>query len=480
MKTVINYTINDGIYVKFGDLSRELRQNLCRKYFFVEKQSYSENPQTINLISLVEFGGEKCLKFPCNESYFLKCIRELGCDVGNITDLRCDKKLEGFKTNITLRDNQLRVLNNLRNADFNSVIATTTGWGKSMFILKVAEELQAPILFVANRTALIENFLKDFNKFNASDVIPTQIDSDWLKNNGKVSAINYCTVQALDEDIIEALKDKIALVCLEESHLVLHGLKTREILYSLNPKHRIYLSATPHSLSFEGLTYASLSNNILTDEDTFRRDIHVNHINLIPSGLMKSKYYMDNNYTTKKGAIFKDREYLSSISEMIAYMVLKQERKVMIYVEDTLLQETLRERISEYGVKVGCLNTLTTKKESKYIIENFDKGAFDIVVGGSALVQGLSFYSLNTFINLNLKTNANSLRQSKGRLLRLDENICNKEKHYIQITVKGLNDYKWKEDKQAFEEFEYMKSYPTIEANLEGLELCRIAKNILS
>ena len=96
------------------------------------------------------------------------------------------------------------------------------------------------------------------------------------------------------------------------------------------------------------------------------------------------------------------------------------------------------------------------------------------------MVQGLSFYSLNTFINLNLKTNENSLKQAKGRLLRLDEDICNKEKHYIQITIKGLNDYKWKEDKKAFEEFDYMKSFPAIEANLEGLELCKIVKNILS
>ena len=40
MKTVINYIIDTGIFVKFGDLSRELRQNLCRKYFFVEKNSY--------------------------------------------------------------------------------------------------------------------------------------------------------------------------------------------------------------------------------------------------------------------------------------------------------------------------------------------------------------------------------------------------------------------------------------------------------
>ena len=42
MKTVINYTIDTGIFVKFKDFSRELRQNLCKFYFFTEKNSYSE------------------------------------------------------------------------------------------------------------------------------------------------------------------------------------------------------------------------------------------------------------------------------------------------------------------------------------------------------------------------------------------------------------------------------------------------------
>ena len=70
MKTIINYTIDTGIFVKFGDLDRDLRMKLCKFYYFVEKNAYSEKPQTINLMSLVDFGGEKCFKFPCNESYF--------------------------------------------------------------------------------------------------------------------------------------------------------------------------------------------------------------------------------------------------------------------------------------------------------------------------------------------------------------------------------------------------------------------------
>ena len=113
MKTIINYTIDTGIFVKFKDLDRDLRQNLCKFYFFTEKKSFSEKPQTINLVSLVEFGGEKCLKFPSNESYFKDCIRELGLEVGEVIDSRALPNIEGLTTTISLRENQVDMLQKL-------------------------------------------------------------------------------------------------------------------------------------------------------------------------------------------------------------------------------------------------------------------------------------------------------------------------------------------------------------------------------
>ena len=163
MKTIINYTINDGIFVKFGDLSRELRQNLCKFYFFTEKNSYSEKPATINLVSLVEFGGEKYLKFPSNESYFKDCIEKIGLEVGNITDFRCDKKLEGFNSNITLRDNQIDMVKQLEACDYNGLITARTSAGKTVLSLKLAEILQVSMLFVVPRVSLMDNLLKDIN-----------------------------------------------------------------------------------------------------------------------------------------------------------------------------------------------------------------------------------------------------------------------------------------------------------------------------
>ena len=136
MKTVINYTIDTGIFLKFGDLSRELRQNLCKFYFFTEKNSYSEKPATINLVSLVEFGGEKCLKFPSNESYFKDCIEKIGCEVGNTIDLRVLPKIEGLTTSIILREKQEEILEKLQQVNYNGLITARTGFGKTLVSIK--------------------------------------------------------------------------------------------------------------------------------------------------------------------------------------------------------------------------------------------------------------------------------------------------------------------------------------------------------
>ena len=182
MKTIINYTINDGIFVKFGDLDRDLRMKLCKFYFFTEKKSFSEKPQTINLVSLVDYCGEKCLKFPSNESYFRDCIEKIGCEVGDVTDLRCDKKLEGFKTNITLRGNQIDMVKQLEACNFNGLITARTSSGKTVLSLKLAEILQVSMLFVVPRVSLMDNLLKDIEKFGIEDKYVTKVNTEWLED----------------------------------------------------------------------------------------------------------------------------------------------------------------------------------------------------------------------------------------------------------------------------------------------------------
>ena len=479
MKTIINYTINDGIFVKFGDLDRELRQNLCKFYFFTEKNSYSEKPQTINLVSLVDYCGEKCLKFPSNESYFKECIEKLGLEVGEARDLRVLPKIEGLTTTISLRENQVEILEKLQQVNYNGLITARTGFGKTLVSIKICELLKTTMLFIASRTSLIENLLKDCQTFNVDPSLITKVDTEWL-SNPIITPIMHVTTSALNnEDILTALNDKIGLTICDEIHMGITSEIARNNMYRINSKYNIYLSATPDNLKFENLTEAVLSNNIITAEQVIDFDVQLHTLCLKPSGIIQDRFYSTRNYGDKKNAIFLDRAYMESIAELVAYSVIKTKRGVLVYLESTQAQENLANMLRCYGVKVATLNTNTKKKDTKTILEGYDKGEFDVLIGGTSLSAGISLYRLSLVVDLNLRLNSNSLTQLMGRLLRVNKDICAKNKIYLKVTTLKLSDYAWESDKECLREFDYIKFNQKIDCNLDGFEMVKIMKDIL-
>ena len=479
MKTVINYTIDTGIFVKFGDLDRDLRMKLCKFYYFVEKKSFSEKPATINLVSLVDFSGEKCLKFPPNESYFRDCIEKIDCGVGNITDLRCDKKLEGFKTNITLRGNQIDMVKQLEACDYNGLITSKTGAGKTTLALKLTEILQVSMLFVVPRVSLADNLLKDIEKFGIEDKFVTKVNTKWLQNK-KFTNIMYCSADSLQNpEVLEALKDNISLVIFDELHLKLYGEKTRNNIQAINSKYKVYLSATPTNLNFDNIHLALLSPNIITVEEEIDYKIQVANINITPKHYMVENYFSTRAYHKKKEAIYTN-EYLKIVAEAVAYSYLKLGRQCVVYCEDKEAQERVAKLISLFGLSVGVLNSNTKSKVGTDIINTFDDGKYQVIVSGTSISAGVSIYRLSTIFDISLTLNSNNLEQITGRLKRKDEAICDKSKCYIKFTFNKLTSQNWDRDKQCLKEFDYMQFTPARNVGFDNLEIVGAVKSILS
>ena len=479
MKTIINYTINDGIFIKFGDLDRDLRMKLCKFYFFTEKKSFSEKPVTINLVSLVDYCGEKCLKFPPNESYFKDCITKIGCEVGEASDFRALPKIEGLTTTISLRENQVDMLQKLEKVGYNGLITSKTGFGKTLISIYIAQLLKTPMLFIASRTSLIENLLKDCQTFGVDSSLITKVDMAWLLNP-IITPIMYATTSALNnEDIMKKLEGKIGLKVADEIHMGCTSEVARNTLYKVNSKYNIYLSATPDNLKFENLTEAVLSNNIITSEEVIDFDIELHTLCLKPTFLMYDRFYQTKNYSDKKNAVFLDNTYMKAIAELIAYSIVKAKRGVLVYIESTQAQENLADMLRMYGLRVGVLNTNTKKKETKEILEGYDKKEYDLIIGGTSLSAGISLYRLSLVVDLNLRLNKNNLIQLNGRLKRYNKDICVKNKIYLKVTTLKLSDYTWESDKECLREFDYIKFNDKIDCNIDGLEMIKSLKDIL-
>ena len=479
MKTIINYTIDTGIFLKFGDLDRDLRMKLCKFYYFVEKKSFSEKPQTINLVSLVDFEGEKCLKFPSNESYFRDCIEKIGLEVGEARDLRVLPKIDGLTTSIILREKQEEILEKLQQVNYNGLITARTGFGKTLVSIKICELLKTTMLFIASRTSLIENLLKDCQTFNVDPNLITKVDTEWL-SNPIITPIMHVTTSALNnEDILIALSDKIGLTICDEIHMGITSEIARNNMYRINSKYNIYLSATPDNLKFENLTEAVLSNNIITAEQIIEFDVQLHTLCLKPKYCMQEDFYATRSYGNKKNAIFLNEAYMKSVAELVAYSVIKAKRGVLVYLESTQAQENLANILRYYGVKVATLNTNTKKKDTKEILEGYDKGEFDVLIGGTSLSAGISLYRLSLVVDLNLRLNSNSLTQLVGRLLRVNKDICAKNKIYLKVTTLKMTDSAWESDKECLREFDYIKFNDKIDCNIDGLEMIKSLKDIL-
>lgn len=459
--------IDGDIRIAFKDLPRETRLKLMSKFTF-STTGYQGKVESVSLISFEEIDGQKWLKFPCNKDYFLEALTNAGYTDGyQIIDTRVLPQIEGLTCNLTLREEQEEVLGKAKDVDYNCVITASTGFGKTASSIYLAQELKTSMLFIASRTSLLDNLLKDCKKFGVDSSLITKIDSDWLENP-VVTPIMYCTSQTLaNTEIMEKLYNQVGLLIVDESHITIFGEKTRQNIGKINPKYRIYLSATPEHSDFVGLTRALLSPHFIDNGSDIDFNIHLHEIVLDLGAYVREKYYETDKYHTRKNIIFSNEKLLEAISKTVAYIVKTQKRGVLIYLEDSNGHRLLEKHLKHWDLKVGVLNSDTKKDERKKIINGFDKKEYEVVIGGSSLSAGLSFYSLSVIINLNLTLNSNNLTQLLGRLKRLDATICNKNKNFVQIVFKRISERSWKDDVKSLNKFDFIKFENKFEVNIE-------------
>lgn len=233
-------------------------------------------------------------------------------------------------------------------------------------------------------------------------------------------------------------------------------------LFSLNPKYRLYLSATPEHSDY-GLEYtkAVLSSNIVSAPERidFKIDLVTFNTN-VPSHIHTA---YNRVYTAhEKREMLYTQNYVRKITELGYYLVKKEKRGVLIYNNDNTTQENIADILRMYCLKVGVLNSNTSIKDKKHIISNFDNGYYDILVSGGSISAGVSLERLSCIIDTSIKINSNNLQQLVGRLKRKNVEVCDKSKLFIKVTTQGLSAKKWVNDIQALKEFDYINFHKTV------------------
>lgn len=443
-------TYNSKIKISKNDISLDLFRKLVDKYTFTTT-SYDGKILSRKAYKTSKEG----IELPMNNSYFEKIIESFGENL-EIVDERALPKLEKeFKSNITLRDNQPEMLEKMKNADFNCLVTAKTGFGKTAMALYLGEMLQTPMVFIASQVNLVNNMLKDVKKFGIINDEVVKIDSKWL-DNPVIKPIMFASIQALSDEILEKLYDKVGLIVADEVHLGLSGEGNTEILGKINPRYRIYLSATPNNMNFKGLSECLFSDKWLDVDENIDYDIDVHNLSLLVQRYIVDNYRSVKEYHKKKEIYFNE-DFLKLMGKIGAYIYLKKDRGLLIYVEDKFAQNFLVNELKEFGLKVGVLNSDSSKSHKLEVINGYDNGDFDVIIAGVTISAGISLYRLSLIINLNITLNENNMEQLVGRLKRKDDKICDKTKVFLQVTVENISHKKWENDKRVLNKFPYIK-----------------------
>lgn len=460
---IINLEISKKILIKTSDCYKELITLFEKYYSFKSNKSFNGKFEFRTIFSKVIIQEIEYYSFPPNLGYFEEKIITQTLDIHwEIIDKRVAPSVEKFISNVTPREHQIPILEDMEKFDYNCLVTASTGSGKTALCLYLAEKLKTPMLFIAARTNLINNFnLIECQKFGINTDLVTEVNSEWLKNP-KITPLMVTSVQALSDEILVELYGKVGIIVYDEIHISATSEVFSDRLFSLNPKYRLYLSATPEHSDY-GLEYtkAVLSSNIVSAPERidFKIDLVTFNTN-VPSHI-HTKYNSVYTAHEKRGILYTEY-YVQKICELAYYLVKYEDRGCLIYNEDTSTQELITNILKMYALKVGTLNSNTSTKDKKYFLSNFDNKNIDILVSGGSISAGVSLERLSVVVDTSIKINSNNLQQLVGRLKRKNVEVCDKSKLFIKVTTQGLSAKKWVNDIQALKEFDYINFHKTV------------------
>lgn len=465
---MVKIYLKNKIFIKLSQLEKHQRDYIISKYRFKyeEYSSFTKKYEykTLNLFELVTWkNGEKWCGIPANIEYFQSVIQELNLEI-NIIDLRVAPQIKFPNVNLVPRDKQNTWIEKLEKFDFNALLTLPTSSGKTAMSIYIASLLKTPTIFIASKTSYLESFKKEVHSFvdNAEDNIQV-LDTKWFEQSSpQVRAFNVCSIQTLSRNIehLEKLQNSFGLVIGDEIHAGMFSQEYRKALYSLNAKHKIFLSATPKIKSME-IVNAMVSSNVVSDDTDIDFDIIYQPITLDLNPQITYEVNMLENHNSKKSVIFSLERLQHSVADLTAFAV-ESNRGVIVYSTNKIFQESISTLLSEKNISTVVFNSDTKKELYDKYLKDFDEGSIKVIIGGSALVEALSLYKLSLIIDTDLSLSENSIIQLIGRLKRKNDEICDKQKVYVKLIYKNISEKKFRNTTiPVLKTMPYVKIQPT-------------------
>ena len=465
---MIKIYVKNKIFIKLSQLKKPQRDFIISKYRFKYEEYCPFNKRYIiknlNLFELVTWSNsERWVALPANIEFFQNIMKELELEFV-VEDLRAKPLIEFPKVNLIPKDNQNIWIEKLEKFDFNALLTLSTGSGKTAMSIYIAGLLKTPTIFLASKTSYLKNKKKEVQSFvdNAEDNIQV-LDSKWFEqDNPQVKAFNVCSIQTLSRNLehLEKLQHSFGLVIADEIHSAMFSQEYRKALYSLNAKHKIYLSATPKIKSMN-IVNAMVSSNIVSDDTDIDFDIIYQPIVMDLNSEVTREVLQIENHNSKKSVVFSTERLQHSVVDLTEFSV-GNNRGVIVFSTNKIFQESISTLLNEKNISNVVFNSDTKKELYDEYLKGFDNGSINVIIGGVALIEALSLYRLSLIIDTDLSLSENSIIQLIGRLKRFNPEICDKQKIYLKIIYKNISEKKFRNTTlSVLKTMDYVKIQPT-------------------
>lgn len=312
---------------------------------------------------------------------------------------------------ITLRDYQIEAAKTISASD-NGYARMPTSSGKTLTMINLAVKLQQKTLILMDKTTLVEQWVKEIEKFTGYKA--GKIHS---KTKHLIKDITVATYQSITEDII----NQFSLVIIDEAHHAVAG-KFKELLMTYKGKHLYGCTAT--DVRSDGIPISTIFGKKLYE---------IGESKLISEGtILKPTYYQvttpftvgytDEMHPTEMYTILLDNKKRNIAISILAAHLYQNNRTILLLTQRIEHANVLSDMLTTLDVPNEIIFGAVKESRRQELISAVREKKLQCLIGSTVADEGLDIPSLDTIVLTCPSKFKGKMVQRVGRAVRTAEN----------------------------------------------------------
>lgn len=384
MKTLLNITLKERIYLNKKDVTPVVMSFLKKKLIFanseyiLKKKIGKSTYGTVSSFNLIRERKDHIVIPRGMIKELLTFLKNKNIEY-TLTDSRMQKEDIAFEDSINLFDYQKETTDRVLKKDFGIIVAPP-GSGKTIMALKIIAQRKQPALIIVHRKQLLDQWVERIEAFLK---IPKK--EIGIISGGKIKAgekITVAMMQSLSKgEIRNKIRNIFSLVIVDECHHI-PAKSFRKTITAFNPKYLYGLTATPKRKHNDERMIFAYIGQIIATVNTAHAHTQQNRKTMTIK-IKNTSLYLPFDYRTDDiNLLYRVLTHDSSRNMMITADVTKMAQKggkVLVLTERiehiNILQTYLKDKL-----EIITISGEDTKKDREAKMQKINEGDFQTVI----------------------------------------------------------------------------------------------------